>query len=101
MRPASRGSLEALSELDGTWEVHRAGGLLPPLIAVRKHIEGSHGQTRVAGIAGAPFDVVGLELHYRGPFAGFVDVLSFEDGEWRGRALFRGREFGRFTMTRA
>jgi hypothetical protein len=70
------------------------------MIAVRKHIEGSSGQTRVAGIAGVPFDVVGLELHYRRPFTGFVDVLTLEDGEAHGRALFRGHELGRFTMTR-
>jgi ferritin-like metal-binding protein YciE len=86
-------------ELDGTWEVNRTGGLLPPLTGVRKTIRGTRGTTHVGGIAGVPFDVVGLELHYRKPFAGFVDVLSEAGEGFRGRATFRGREFGRFSMT--
>ncbi len=90
-----------MSVLDGTWDVHRAGGLLPPLLGVRKHIDGTHGETRLGALPGAPFDVVGLELHYRRPLTGFVDVLDVSADEVRGRALYRGREFGRFTMTRA
>jgi ferritin-like metal-binding protein YciE len=67
---------------------------------VRKRIAGTRGQTRVGDVAGVPFDVVGLELHYRAPFAGFVDVLTAGDRGYSGRATFRGREFGRFEMTR-
>ena len=51
-------------------------GLLPPLYGVRKKIHGTRGSTLVGGGFGAPFDVVGLELHYRAPFNGFVDVLT-------------------------
>ena len=87
--------------LDGTWDVRRTGGLLPPLIGVHKRIGGSSGVTRVGKIAGVPFDVVGLELHYRRPFAGFVDVLTAAGDGFTGRATFRGREFGRFEMTRS
>jgi ferritin-like metal-binding protein YciE len=89
-----------MSMLDGVWDVRRTGGLLPPLAGVHKRIHGSRGETRVRGVAGAPFDVVGLELHYRRPFAGFVDVLSPDGDGFSGRATFRGREFGRFQLTR-
>jgi ferritin-like metal-binding protein YciE len=88
-----------VSKLDGTWEVRRTGGFLPPLAGVRKHIDGSTGQTRIGGMAGVPFDVVGLELHYRAPFAGFVDVLTPEGDGWSGRATAYGRELGQFEMT--
>jgi ferritin-like metal-binding protein YciE len=89
-----------MPELDGNWQVTRTGGLLPPLTGVRKTIHGRRGSTHVRGVAGVSFDVVGLELHYRKPFVGFVDVLA-EDGDgFRGRATFYGREFGRFSMTR-
>jgi hypothetical protein len=87
--------------LDGTWAVRRTGGLLPPLIGVHKRIEGGRGETRVGKIAGVPFDVVGLELHYRQPFAGFVDVLTADGDGFTGRATVRGRELGRFAMTRS
>ena len=89
-----------MPELDGVWDVRRTGGLLPPLVGIRKRIRGTRGSTIVSGAGiGVPFDVVGLELHYRAPLAGFVDVLV-EDGEgFRGTATFRGREYGRFQMT--
>jgi len=86
--------------LDGTWNVRRTGGLLPPLVGVTKRIEGTRGETRIGGVAGVPFEVVGLELHYRAPFSGFVDVLIPDGARFQGRATFRGREFGRFAMTR-
>jgi hypothetical protein len=86
--------------LDGIWNVRRTGGLLPPLVGVTKRIEGTRGETRIGPAGGVPFDVVGLELRYRPPFTAFVDVLV-EDGDgFQGRATFRGREFGRFEMTR-
>jgi ferritin-like metal-binding protein YciE len=86
--------------LDGWWEVRRSGGLLPPLYGVRKRIVGSRGETRVGRVAGVPFDVVGLELHYRAPFRGFVDVLAPNGDGFSGRATVYGRELGRFEMTR-
>jgi ferritin-like metal-binding protein YciE len=87
-------------ELDGVWDVRRTGGLLPPLLGVRKEIRGTHGKTLLpGGVLGMPFDVVGLELHYRAPFAGFVDVVVPHDGGYRGRATFRRRTYGRFELT--
>ena len=55
------------SGLDGDWQVHRTGGFLPPLIGVRKHIEGDRGSTSLGPLPGVPFDVVGNELRYRRP----------------------------------
>ena len=89
-----------MGELDGTWNVYRTGGLLPPLYGVHKRIAGESGTTRVGPLFGMPFDVVGLELHYRGPFTGIVDVLVPTDNGYDGRATFRGREFGTFRLTR-
>jgi hypothetical protein len=89
-----------VSGLDGIWNVERRGGLLPPLIGVRKLIEGTRGETRCGPLPGMPFDVQGLSLHYRAPFRGFVDVLEPDGDGYRGRATFRGREFGRFALTR-
>jgi ferritin-like metal-binding protein YciE len=89
-----------VSELDGVWSVRRTGGLLPPLIGVRKEIHGTHGKTLLPGGAiGVPFDVVGLELHYRAPLAGFIDRLVPHDNGFLGQATFRRRTFGRFEMT--
>jgi hypothetical protein len=89
-----------MSELDGLWNVRRTGGFLPPLVAVRKAIRGSTGETRVGLLPGVPFDVVGLRLHYRAPFRGFVDELEPDGGGYLGRATFRGRELGRFALER-
>jgi hypothetical protein len=87
--------------LEGEWNVHRTGGWLPPLVGVRKRIDGARGWTTLGPVPGAPFDVAGLSLRYRGPFTGFVDQLEPDgpDG-YRGRAMFRGREYGRFRMER-
>ncbi len=89
-----------MSELDGVWNVERTGGLLPPLLGMRKRIAGPSGRT-ILGPVRAAFDVVGNELRYRAPFEGFVDVLEPTQGGWDGRALFRGREYGRFRLTPA
>ena len=71
---------------------------MPPLIGVRKRIHGSSGRTEV-GPVGVEFAVVeGRELRYRRPLEGFVDVLTPTEGGWTGRALFRGREYGRFRL---
>jgi hypothetical protein len=89
-----------VGELDGVWNVKRVGGLLPPLVAVRKRISGSSGETRIGPLVGVPFDVVGRDLHYRAPFQGFVDQLEPAGGGYLGRATFRGRVFGRFALER-
>jgi hypothetical protein len=86
-----------VAELDGVWNVERAGGLLPPLMGMRKSIHGQRGETRVGPVR-VPFDVIGTELHYRGLFRGFVDRLLPAPGGWDGRALYRGREYGRFRL---
>lgn len=90
-----------MGELDGTWNVYRTGGLLPPLYGVHKRIDGTSGSTRIGPLAGIGFDVVGLELRYHAPFTAFVDVLTpRDDGSYDGRATFRGREFGLFRLIR-
>lgn len=90
-----------MGELDGEWSVRRVSGLLPPLVGVRKRIRGDRGSTALGPLPGFPFRVVGSSLHYRPPLAGFADVLERESPNLlRGRASFRGREFGRFTMER-
>lgn len=89
-----------MRELDGTWNVRRLGGLLPPLAGVSKRIHGGRGETRVGRLPGVPFDVVGLSLRYRAPFVGFVDELEPDGERFLGRATFRGRTFGRFALER-
>ena len=89
-----------MQTLDGTWKVHRTGGWLPPLISVRKRIRGNDGTTAVGPLPGVPFRVEGGALHYRPPLSGFVDYLEPDGDGYRGRATFRGREFGRFRMER-
>ena len=88
-----------MAGLDGIWRVERAGGLLPPLLGMRKEIAGARGRTTVGPLR-ASFRVVGDELRYERPFGGFVDVVSPEGGGFAGRALFRGREYGRFRLRR-
>jgi hypothetical protein len=87
--------------LDGVWRVVRTGGLLPPLVGVRKRIANGRGVTSVGPLPGARFTVDGSSLIYRTPFRGFVDVLTPDADGFRGRALFRGREYGRFVLRRA
>ena len=89
-----------MAQLDGVWNVHRTGGLLPPLAGMRKRISGTRGVTLV-GPARMSFEVRGNELHYRRPFQGFVDVLE-PSGEdlFHGRATFMGREYGTFELRR-
>lgn len=86
--------------LDGVWSVRRTGGFLPPLFGVRKVIRGDRGQTWVGPLIGVPFRVEGRELRYLAPLAGFVDLLEGEGDTLQGRATFRGRELGRFEMSR-
>jgi hypothetical protein len=94
------GNTLTVGELDGVWNVKRMSGLLPPMVGVHKRISGTSGETRVGMLFGARFDVVGLELRYRPPFAGFVDHLEPAADHYEGRATFRGRVFGRFALER-
>ena len=91
-----------MDELAGTWDVERVSGFLPPLLGVRKRIgavvDGIGAGATTVGPVRARFDVVGNELRYRAPFAGFVDVLEPAVGSWNGRALLHGREYGRFRL---
>jgi ferritin-like metal-binding protein YciE len=90
-----------MAELDGIWDVRRTGGLLPPLLGVRKRIDGGRGATTVGPAPGAPFDVVGMELRYRAPLTGFVDRLEpAGEGRFTGTATFRGLTYGRFDLIR-
>jgi hypothetical protein len=86
-----------VGELDGQWDVRRVSGWLPPLVGVRKRIDGASGKTTVGPLA-APFDVVGRELRYRGVFRGVVDALEPDDGGWLGTTRVFGRPVGRFRM---
>jgi ferritin-like metal-binding protein YciE len=88
-----------MEQLDGVWMVERTGGALPPMVGVRKRIEGARGVT-LAGPVSMPFAVRGLELRYRPPFVGLVDLLEPENGGFNGRATLFGREFGQFRLRR-
>ena len=90
-----------MAELDGVWKVERTGGLLPPLVGVRKVIEGKDGRTSLGRLPGVPFVVDGRALCYRPPLSSFVDVLVPDGEGWFGRATFRGREFATFRLRRA
>jgi hypothetical protein len=87
-------------ELDGVWRVRRESGLLPPMLGVRKIVTGDRGWTMLGPIR-AGFQVVGNELRYCGALRGFVDVLEQDGKEWKGRALYRGRGYGRFRLSRS
>jgi ferritin-like metal-binding protein YciE len=89
-----------VAELDGTWNVRRLSGALPPLAGVRKRIAGARGETIVGGGRGIPFDVHGHELRYRAPFAFLVDVLEPAGDGFRGRATAFGRTYGEFELRR-
>jgi ferritin-like metal-binding protein YciE len=89
-----------MSELDGTWDVRRVSGVLPPLTGVRKRISGTHGETVVVGGRGVPFDVRGMELRYRAPLAFLVDVLEPAGDGFHGRATAFGRTYGEFELRR-
>ena len=79
--------------LDGEWDVR-------PLPGVTKRIAGEQGVTIVGGVVRLPFDVRGLELHYRGPLSGLVDVLEPHGDGYRGRATVFGRTVGAFRLVR-
>jgi ferritin-like metal-binding protein YciE len=89
-----------MGELDGVWKVERVGGALPPLLGCVKRIHGTQGTTEFRYVPGMPFEVHGLELHYRAPFTVLVDRLEPSDGGYLGHALIGGKEYGQFTMRR-
>ncbi len=88
-----------MDELDGVWEVKRTGGMLPPLVGVRKRIAGGRGHT-LAGPVRVPFRVEGLTLRYERPLSGLVDELTPEGNGFRGRATVAGHEYGTFELRR-
>jgi hypothetical protein len=97
---SSRGALGE-DGLDGVWHVERIGGLLPPLVGVGKRIDGGRGWTTVRSLPVLPFDVAGLELRYRFPLQGLVDVLVPDGpGGFAGLSTFFGRKLGTFRMIR-
>jgi ferritin-like metal-binding protein YciE len=90
--------------LEGDWRVERLGGLLPPMVGVRKRIRGDRGESRIGPLVVWPFRIerrgerVAL-LVYRAPFSGLVDELeAAADGSILGRSVLGGRELGRFRM---
>jgi ferritin-like metal-binding protein YciE len=89
-----------VGQLDGVWSVERVSGALPPFHGCVKRIHGVRGTTEFPHFPAMPFDVRGLELHYRGPFGLLVDRLEPENGGYFGRAMVLGREFGQFTLRR-
>jgi ferritin-like metal-binding protein YciE len=89
-----------VGELDGVWDVRRTGGALPPLYGVRKRIHGRRGET-LFGPVPVTFDVRGLELRYRLPLPGLVDVLEPDGAGYRGRTRLFGREIGQFELRRS
>ncbi len=89
-----------MAELDGVWTVSRASGALPPLPGCVKRINGARGRTELPHVPAMPFEVRGLELHYRAPFAPLVDKLEPRQDGFHGRATLLGREIGQFTMRR-
>jgi ferritin-like metal-binding protein YciE len=90
----------AVTELEGVWAVDRLSGALPPLGGCVKRIHGNRGTTEFPRFPGMPFEVRGLELHYRPPFTMLVDKLEPQDGGYFGRATMLGREFGQFRLRR-
>jgi ferritin-like metal-binding protein YciE len=88
-----------VGELDGVWDVRRTGGALPPLYGVRKRIQGARGRT-LFGPVPVAFDVRGLELRYRPPLPGLVDILERDGDGYRGRTRLYGREIGTFELRR-
>jgi ferritin-like metal-binding protein YciE len=97
---ARGGTLVLMGELDGVWAVERVAGALPPLLGCVKRIHGGRGRTEFSGLPPMPFEVRGLELHYRAPLAMLVDKLERRDGGYFGRAMLLGREIGQFRLRR-
>ena len=95
----------ALHLRDGFWRVERTGGLLPPMIGVRKRVRGERGETLLGPLLRWPFRLEDRAEHvaliYDPPFSLWVDELRPEGTDaWWGKATFGGREVGRFRMVR-
>ena len=99
-RPGTAGDPTRVGELDGAWAVDRISGALPPLPGCVKRIRGDRGTTEFPHVPGMPFEVRGLELHYRPPFTMLVDKLEPQNGGYLGHATMLGREFGQFRLRR-
>jgi hypothetical protein len=85
--------------IDGVWDVHRTGGLLPPMRGiVRKRIENGRGFTVAGGIRFS-FVVEGLSLRY--PFGLVDELVPHGHDAYDGTARLFGRTVGTFRMTRA
>lgn len=84
-----------MRELDGSWNVQRVSGALPPMVGVHKQIDGDAGYTELAGVR-LPFRVEGSRLVYRG--LPLVDELEPDELGFAGRATLAGREYGRFVL---
>jgi hypothetical protein len=69
------------------------------MVGVGKRIAGVQGVTTLGPLR-LPFAVEGRSLRYRFP-PGLVDELEPDGDGYRGRALFAGRELGRFRLERA
>jgi ferritin-like metal-binding protein YciE len=89
-----------VNELDGVWAVDRVSGALPPLSGCVKRINGTSGTTEFPRFPGMPFEVRGLELHYRAPFTMLVDRLEAQGAGYLGHATLAGRELGQFRLRR-
>lgn len=90
---------------DGFWRVERTGGLLPPMIGVRKRVSGERGETLAGPLLRWPFRLEDRAEHvaliYDPPFSVWVDELRPEGLDaWSGTATLGGREVGRFRMVR-
>jgi hypothetical protein len=93
--------LRRRARLDGVWKVERTGGFLPPMLGVRKVIDGGRGRTTLGPLLGPAYEVYGRELRYVRPFGLFVDVLTrIGGGCCDGRATVLARTFGTFRMRR-
>jgi hypothetical protein len=75
-----------MTSREGTWQVGRVSGFLPPF-GVSKRIASGRGWTLFAGVRVAPFRVSETTLVYRGlPVRD--DLEANDAGSWRGRGLF-------------
>ena len=86
--------------LDGSWDVRRTGGFLPPMVGVHKQIRGNRGETKLGPLR-FPFVVDGLTLRYTGLLHGLEDRLEPAGTGFLGRACLHGVEVGRFELLRA
>jgi hypothetical protein len=104
--PTRSGYRDSTKELEGEWRIERLGGLLPPMVGIRKRIRGARGETRLAILPLWPFRVERrtgrVALAYSPPLSLLVDELRPEArGSWLGRTVIGSLELGRFRMIRS